>query len=608
MFLSAVRTIYDLSRIRSPRGTSPWLIAAVLAGFCPIAHAFNVYTVGGDPACGFSTIQDAIDAAAGNPGEDYVWIANDQDYSGQAVVITDQDVIVEGGFTDCTQIEPTGQTLVDGTSGHSVFEIEGTSNVELGYLEIAGASMDDSHMGGGIYFGGDGSLTLVATWVHSNQTGSGGGIAMNPSLDGLATLYLDASTVSVNTATVEGGGIWLGGPTTMYSDSASYITTNSAPNGAGGGIKLASPAVAYISSSVNNNSAQYGGGIAAYSTNEGNVDVNLYSTDATNRVAIYGNTATQGGGGVYIQSSRDGTAANLCAQDFSFDANVAPIGAAIYANVDPNGGPGSNVFLNAFSCVPPSPPAPAVPCVTGPLCNEIADNISQDGGGNITNGGIVEVSEGGTLLGYRFAARRNNGGDVIFVDTEAAGGSSSDPLSTQIHDCLIVDNTASRYDVETYGAGVNTQLIVDSCTIANNFEGFAYSIGGGVNFAEVTNSIIYDPGANVIDFGGPGSGDLTAQYDLVNNASTVPGLGIDQGQPSFVDEAGGDYHLQRSSLGVDYAPSAGGVDLDGNPRTIDLNDIPNVFGPLDLGAYEIQTQAAGACSAADTIFCNGFDP
>jgi hypothetical protein len=296
------------------RGLHGTLLAVTLAASSPLAFAFNVYKVGGDSACAYGAIQDAIDAAASNPGEDYVWIANDQSYSDQHVVITDQDVIVEGGFTDCTQDEPTGQTLVNGTSGHSVFEIEGSSNVELGYLEIAGASMDDSHMGGGIYFGGAGSLSLVATWVHGNQTGSGGGIAMNPS--GTATLYLNASTVSANTATVEGGGIWLGGFTTMYSDSGSYITTNAAPNGAGGGIKLAAPASAYVSSSVNNNSAQWGGGIAAYASDQGNVDVNLYSTDANNRVAIYGNTATQGGGGVYIQSSRDGTVGNLCAQDF----------------------------------------------------------------------------------------------------------------------------------------------------------------------------------------------------------------------------------------------------------------------------------------------------
>jgi hypothetical protein len=34
-----------------------------------------------------------------------------------------------------------------------------------------------------------------------------------------------------------------------------------------------------------------------------------------------------------------------------------------------------------------------------------------------------------------------------------------------------------------------------------------------------------------------------------------------------------------------------------------LTDVPNTFGPLDLGAYEIQL----GCARADTVFCNGFD-
>jgi hypothetical protein len=55
------------------------------------------------------------------------------------------------------------------------------------------------------------------------------------------------------------------------------------------------------------------------------------------------------------------------------------------------------------------------------------------------------------------------------------------------------------------------------------------------------------------------------------------------------------------------APAADGVDRDGNPRTLDLFDVPDQWGPLDVGAYEIQTQASGPCSAPDTIYCNGFD-
>ena len=76
-----------------------------------------------------------------------------------------------------------------------------------------------------------------------------------------------------------------------------------------------------------------------------------------------------------------------------------------------------------------------------------------------------------------------------------------------------------------------------------------------------------------------------------------------QGAPSFVDAANRDYHLQISSLGVDYAPAAANVDLDGNTRNADMPGAPNAYGPLDLGAFERQS----SCGAADSVFCNGFD-
>jgi hypothetical protein len=191
-------------------------------------------------------------------------------------------------------------------------------------------------------------------------------------------------------------------------------------------------------------------------------------------------------------------------------------------------------------------------------------------------------------------------------------------ITTAFRDCLLVDNVESENVINLFPngnpneAGQNTQLIVNNCTIAGNSLSLPYAIFALVNYVEVTNSIVYQPGANVLDFLTQSPTDLTAEYDLVNDASTLTTGGIVagllEGAPTFVDSANGDYHLVRTSLGVDYAPELDGFDLDGSPRTVDLTDVPNVFGPMDLGPYEIQTQATGACSAADTIFCNGYDP
>ena len=87
----------------------------------------------------------------------------------------------------------------------------------------------------------------------------------------------------------------------------------------------------------------------------------------------------------------------------------------------------------------------------------------------------------------------------------------------------------------------------------------------------------------------------------------MPGTGIIEGAPSFVDAANGDCHLQHALLGVDGAPDDVAADiardLDGAPRVVDLPGAPNEFGPLDPGAYEIQP----ACARGDTIFCDGSD-
>ena len=60
------------------------------------ADAFAIYTVGADTACNFSDVQAAVNAAAANPGDDYVWIANNKTYTNEQISVSNQDVIIEG--------------------------------------------------------------------------------------------------------------------------------------------------------------------------------------------------------------------------------------------------------------------------------------------------------------------------------------------------------------------------------------------------------------------------------------------------------------------------------------------------------------------------------
>ena len=207
------------------------------------------------------------------------------------------------------------------------------------------------------------------------------------------------------------------------------------------------------------------------------------------------------------------------------------------------------------------------------------------------------------MIGLRIAARRNQGGRLVelIADTDIA--------SAVLENCLLADNVMSSNLLWGSGGAADTDLFVHSCTLTHNQLGSSDPvIYADVHRLEVTDTIIDQPPSASLAFTGS-SDQLFTQYVLTNDTGTFAGgTGILAGAPLFVDATNGDYHLQRSSPGIDEAPAIDGLDLDGNPRTADLADIPNDFGPTDLGAYEIQTQLPPpGCAVADTIYCNGFE-
>ncbi|MEP7041588.1 MAG: hypothetical protein ABI843_00910 [Dokdonella sp.] len=575
--------------------------SALAAGTAP--DGFAVYTVGGDAGCAYTSIQDAIDAAKAHPGEDYIFIAQNLTYTEQQLVVTDDDVIIEGGFPNCGVFDPgDATTRISGTSGHSIFEIEGNSTVFLWNMELTGASMDSSHKGGAIYFGGAGSLSLKNDWIHDNTSGYGGAFAINPS-GPTSVSMLKNLIIGPNTALVQGGAIRIEGQTTVTAgwnagEQPIYIGGNQAlgqgDSAAGGGIQIVGPASFNGSARIHDNTADYGGGIAMYAHDGDTASVNLYTTDAGNPVQVASNHAGNIGGGIYIKSSDQGAIASLCANDFSIDANTAANGSAIYADEDNDHG--SAVYLNSTLC--PRPPS-GVACAAGPLCNEIDDNIASDAGS-----AAVLIQSSGVLFASRFAARRNQAGRLIELIADTQLG------SVILDDCLLADNSLTSNLLWGDGGAADTNLFVHSCTLTHNQLGSTDPVVyANVSRLEITDSIIDQP-QQVDSLAFTGSADnLFTQYVLTNDTrSFVNGPGILAGAPLFVDAANADYHLQRSSPGIDEAPAIDGVDLDGNPRSFDLPDIANDFGPTDLGAYEIQTLLPPpACAVADTIYCNGFE-
>lgn len=598
------------------------------------AFAFSIFTVGPASECPYHSIQDAVDAAANTPGVDYVWISNDTasgtryTYTGQHIHVNDPDgVIIEGGFISCSDPDITDNeyTTISGASndGGPVFDIDSAGgDVFLGNLFITGANRGANSYGGGIAFRGkvSGALILRNATVSVNSAAFGAGIDVE-GYTAAAALVIEQNTLILNNrASGSGGGIRVAGDTRLFAtDPQIWIGFNHADSGDGGGVNIVGPARADIGSPgyngigvISSNSAKYGGGVSLYAgpplnASEFSVaEARFFSVDGTKPVQISGNSASVSGGafsqiGNSHQCGDDNCAdeADVCLFDARVNDNIAPNGSVTYGQSS-NGTERFSVNQGG-NCGPESPLSlGAQACAAGVACDEMKDNINEDGDGNPTAGSMVETVN----LNYFFAAERlhvqNNSGGHAF-SSPANSDYITQPLT--LRDCLIADNLFSGEVVSlASGGGLAT---IDRCTIAGNAIGATSVLYVNGQSASLTNDIIDQPGHFTIDFNGPTNG-LTANYVLATETFELgTRTGVMQGEPTFVDAANGDYHLKYGSLGLDFAPAGTGSDLDRKSRTVDMPLIVDLFGPMDIGAYELQQ--APPCIASDTLFCNGFE-
>lgn len=633
--------------------------AAVLVLALPFAAGNAFATCGGSPAvmpyhirvgadvahCQYQNIQSAIDAASDCPT--IIEITREHLYTNQHLSVPGKADLTLQGWGDgvgCKDISsnnslyaPPASTdplvTLDGSSSYgSVLYATGNTNLKIRNLTLTRGnnygSGDNNAVGGGIHFDGQGSLTLTRSLVNFNSATYGAGIDVHGS-SGPATLTLDSdSYVLSNTAGVSGGGIRIRGDTRLYALKPNiFIAYNQAPNGYGGGLEVLGPARADIGSSgwgglgvVYANSAQYGGGmdILTFDTDVA-ATVRLFTTDPANPVRIQGNTASHTGGAVYMRPylgfGGPGDAI-LCAYDFRIDDDVAQEGAAIYGDsaYDLGDTTGSQIALNttlrdyppaSSPCVLPEAPTAlgAVACAAGTHCNRIEDNAALDTGtGNPTDGSTILLQDDSLFDADRLQLFGNSGGHVLRL----VGNHYVNLLTN----ALIAGNTTTQ-ELAAQTDSDNSALVFDSDTIAGNTIGAANVFSMPGNHFQLFNSIVDQPGHATVT---PAitNGD-NAKNVLSNDRGTLPDtVYIHQGEPTFVDAAAGDYHLMPASAGVDSAATdtnywATSKDLDRNPRVVDLASVPNDFGPLDLGAYEVQLSAVLACARDDTVFCNGFE-
>jgi hypothetical protein len=135
--------------------------------------------------------------------------------------------------------------------------------------------------------------------------------------------------------------------------------------------------------------------------------------------------------------------------------------------------------------------------------------------------------------------------------------------------CLVTSNTA------TVGGGADSSMMAN-CTVTANH---ASQYDGGVHVCTLMNCIVY---YNSAPFAPDGSG--SGNYGPGIYYSCLPLSGTITNEPLFVNQAGGDYHLQCNSPCINSGNNVyntTSMDLDGNLRV--------VAGTMDLGAYEFQS-------------------
>jgi predicted outer membrane repeat protein len=586
-------------------------------GHACTATAADVFSVGNktaDSTCDYGSIQDAINAATCAAGTKIV-INQSGDYTNQHLTITSKNItlIGRGNATQCNAPQaqcgtlfpcPTAPLRTISGGSNSVITVRGTSNVTVQYLIITGGNHGGGGAGGGIDFDGSGSLTLDTSYVSDNTADYGGGINFTGrDSNNVSTLTLGANAqVKYNTADAAGspssgsgaggGGIRMDGYVLLNVNSpGNWIWHNTAPNGNGGGILMVSGtanfgAVSYGGGGfplIYENEAQYGGGIAIFANSYEAVDANFFPVDATHPIRIEGNTAYQAGGAIYVKSYVSGGYSAWAYANMGgvrVDGNFAQQGSAIYSDVDT--GKGAQVFFYASHCA------------TGTQCNSVSNNVAQDRNGNATTGSTILLQTGAVFAAHALRMTGNSGDHAIRVVDSADG--------PPVLDTCLFDHNATTTELVTFG---NATAAVNQCTFASNSPGGAAVLRTNGNLT-LTNSIFAQGSFTTLMETNSGA---TKNLDYVMSmevASLSGGAHIMQGDPGFVDPGNGDFHLLANGPAVDFAPAGGASDhdLDNRPRDQDLPDVPNRYGPRDLGAYE---RVVTACDAVDTIFCSGFE-
>jgi predicted outer membrane repeat protein len=371
---------------------------------------------------------------------------------------------------------------------------------------------------GGIY--SEDAVTLTNVLVADNHTGLGGGGGLTA-----YALYGSHSEFARNSTESEGGGA-----SVIVAELDGFRFANNSAGGSGGGLYiLGTPSMLSSTIFVSNTSFTSGGGL--YTDKEVTVSGGSFISNAA-----------PSGGGLYAAASN--STKNINAVEFV--GNVATFGG------------GASIF------------GPAT-VVSG----RFVQNQSSNNGGGLYAFGLFSLSS----TQFISNAAVTNGGGLYYL-----GGRASIANTVFAHNTVISDQSAAAIAVYSTGNVTLTNLTITDPGLnpqaAIKATGANVSIGGNVF---IFNTLITNHAIGILRQSGLITEDYNLYFSNTLNLSNTTSSGVHNvfGDPRFVSQTTGDYHLNPDSAAVDTGVDMGiFTDLDGSPRPSKLW--------FDIGAYEFQ--------------------
>jgi len=336
-------------------------------------------------------------------------------------------LVGEGAGTTIIQADTTPGTASTGVFNFDMYDYAITL---IGVTIRHGNNTSD---GGGIYAYGYGELSLIDCVVTENVGSYGGGIyAESSDSEYLLSVELFNTTVSNNSASSDGGGIYF----EAYSDNSALRLENSTVNdntssSYGGGISFYAGddyggRVDIINSTIKNNTGDYGGGLYVEEY-WGYADIYLQDS------LFSGNTATTDGGGVYIYYNEYG---NLTVLRTTFDGNTAGgYGGGLYDDYSYDTYIADSTFINNHS-VSDGGGLYIYSGYSGTILDTtISDNTSDGSGGGVYMSSGPSWFEGNTVTGNTADFDNDGSGD--------GGGIYNDSYKAYMKDNVIQNNTST---------------------------------------------------------------------------------------------------------------------------------------------------------------------